>query len=44
MYSIVAKMGAKSLDVFDHLTTDGTKIQQWHYLGESQQQWLITQL
>jgi hypothetical protein len=37
-------MGARSLDVYNHLTTDGTKIQQWYYLGETQQQWTITAL
>jgi hypothetical protein len=42
MFSIVAKLGAKSIDVKDHNQADGAAIQQWAYLGESQQIWTIT--
>jgi hypothetical protein len=42
LYSIVAKLGARSIDVKDRSQADGAPVQQWDFLGESQQLWSIT--
>jgi len=42
IFSVVAKSGAKSIDVKDKGLGNGVPIQQWTYYGSPQQSWTIT--
>ena len=44
LYSIVAKLGAKAIDVTNASLLDGAPIQLLTYLGQSEQIWTITQV
>jgi hypothetical protein len=43
-FSIVAKLGAKALDVSDASFNNGAEVHQWYYYGLANQQWSITAL
>jgi beta-glucanase (GH16 family) len=43
-YKIVARHSGKTLNVLDHGTANGTRVQQWTYTGGNWEQWTITHL
>jgi len=43
-YKIISRNSLKSLDVYNHATTNGANVQQWTYTGGNWEQWTLTHL
>lgn len=43
-YKIINRNSGKALDVFNNLTANGSRVDQWTYNGGNNQRWVVTQL